>query len=115
MFTKISKKEILCNLGSMFYDIILFITWCIFAGIDTVKGKDTNAIISLMIAIFFALFIVGKGILFNIAIEIKHLNAKLDLIARQVGTNTTGNLNDEKAQEAYTNLLANENKDEELF
>lgn len=111
MFTKTSKKEMFKRFGNILYEVILTIFWAVIAVIDATKGKALEAQFALVAVIIFVLFIVGKGIITNLMHEVKHLNAKLDLIARQVGTNNTGNLDDAGAQKAYADLLENEEKE----
>ena len=105
MVTKRSKKDILSGIGNIAIDLLLFVMWAVFAAIHASKGESMKMVAALFACGCFLLFIVGKGIIFNFMHEIKHLNAKLDLLARQAGLNPSS-LDDASAQKAYADLLS---------
>ena len=112
MFTKTNKKEMFKRFGNILYEVVLTIFWAVIAVIDATKGRALEAQFALVAVIIFVLFIVGKGIIANLSHEVKHLNAKLDLIARQVGIDSSSNLGDAGVRQAYADLLKNENKED---
>ena len=83
MLTKRSKKDILSGIGSIAIELSFFVMWIGFAVIHLSKGETAKMICALFACNCCLLSIVNKGIIFNFMHEIKHLNAKLDLLARQ--------------------------------